>query len=90
MTEAYYLYILQSQSNDTYYVGVSRDPETRIKQHNQGVTKSTAHKGPWELKFSQIYENGRAAKKAEHWLKRMKSKAIIEKIIKDGYIAKCT
>ena len=35
----YYVYVLYSQQYNKFYVGMSKDVETRLKQHNAGKTK---------------------------------------------------
>lgn len=81
-----YLYILKSKSTDRYYIGSSINPDKRLKQHNIGNTRSTREKGPWELYFSQAFPTVRDARRIEIKLKSMKSREIIEQIIRDGRI----
>lgn len=45
----YFVYILQSIKDDSYYTGVTADVEERLKEHNEGSTKSTSHKKPFNL-----------------------------------------
>ena len=69
-----------------YYIGSSVNPERRLDYHNQGRVKATKNKGPWILKFFQIFPTIKEARKIEYRLKRFKRRDIIERIIKDGYI----
>ncbi|MCF8119871.1 MAG: GIY-YIG nuclease family protein [Deltaproteobacteria bacterium] len=49
MPVAYYVYILQSEKDSTYYVGSTQDLESRLERHNQGRSKYTKGKGPWKI-----------------------------------------
>lgn len=79
-----YLYIIQSLKNSKYYIGSSKDPIRRLTEfHNLGKVKATKYLIPWMLKFIQKYKTITLARKVERKLKQMKSKIIIEKIIKN-------
>lgn len=84
--DPYYVYILQSQRNGQYYIGVSKDPQRRLKGHNRGNTRSTKHKKPLTLVFSQKYSDQHYARRIEYKLKHLKRRDYLEKIIKDKVI----
>lgn len=81
-----YVYILQSQKNNTYYIGSTNDIKQRIQQHNSGNVKSTKYKRPYKLIFCQQFLNIDIAKKIERKIKNWKRKDYIEKIIKNQKI----
>ena len=66
----YYVYVLRSKKDDNYYIGYTSDLDRRIAEHNQGVSKSTAHRRPLELVY---YEACRSNKDALHREKYLKS-----------------
>jgi putative endonuclease len=79
----FYIYILYSVSADKYYIGHTDDVPRRVVEHNN-VEKNTftSHYRPWILKASfDISESRGEAKKVENYLKRLKSRKIIEKLI---------
>lgn len=80
-TKKYYVYFLQSLIDGSYYVGVSDNVQRRFKQHSDGESKSTSSKRPWIIKRMEEYLDINSAYKRERFLKRMKSRKIIEKII---------
>ncbi len=82
----YYVYILRSTIKDILYVGSTNDTERRIIEHNNGRTISTKPYLPWKLVFKQSFNDKATAYKTEIKLKKNKNKAILEEIIKDGYI----
>lgn len=45
-----FVYFLRSQSNPRKtYVGMTRDVEERLRQHNEGRCPSTSRHRPWDL-----------------------------------------
>jgi putative endonuclease len=82
----YYIYIIQSQKNGSYYIGSSGKPDKRILEHNMGNTKSTRLLRPWKLIFKQKFELPSEARRIEKKLKTFKSRKIIEQIILDNQI----
>jgi len=52
------------------YVGFTADLVGRIKQHNQGKTKSLKHKIPLKLIYFEAYLDKKIARKREIQLKK--------------------
>lgn len=79
----FFIYILYSASSNNYYVGYTHDFEKRLIQHNtsENPTFTSKHR-PWELKavFSCGQEEPEAMK-IEKFIKKQKSKRLIEKLI---------
>jgi putative endonuclease len=76
------LYILQSKSCGKYYVGISQNPEIRVQYHNTIEKGFTSRYRPWKIVFTQEYETKETALAKERKVKRWKSKAMIENLIK--------
>ncbi len=81
-----WVYILHSELSNRYYIGSSGNPEQRLVEHNSGKTKSIKAYVPWKIVFKQIFSDRKIARSVEARLKRYKSRTIVEKIVKDGYI----
>ena len=79
----YYVYILQSQTDDSYYIGTTNDLSDRIERHNQGRSKYTKHRRPWELVYVEEHSDRSSAMKREYAVKRRKSKDYITKLIRE-------
>ncbi|MBA3665526.1 MAG: GIY-YIG nuclease family protein [Bacteroidetes bacterium] len=45
----YFVYILQSDLNNSYYKGQTNNLEQRLLEHNSGKEKSTSRYKPWKL-----------------------------------------
>ena len=78
---AYYVYIIQSLSDRTYYVGSTQNVEDRIERHNQGRSQYTKTKRPWQLVYTEEYLNKSDAIKRENQIKRRKRKNYIDSLI---------
>ena len=81
-----YLYIIQSLKNGMFYIGSTIDIKNRLEKHNNNEVKSTRNNGPWVLKFTKQYRTIREARQIEYKLKKMKSRKILERIIKEQNI----
>jgi putative endonuclease len=77
----YYLYIIQSQKDSSYYIGSSEDPEKRLEKHNLPHKGYTGKKQPWLLVYTETFPTKTEALKRERYLKRMKSKDFIINLI---------
>jgi putative endonuclease len=47
--ESFFVYIIQSEKHQRFYVGMSSDPGKRLHFHNLGLNKSTKSGVPWNL-----------------------------------------
>lgn len=64
------VYILESSKDKSYYIGVTSNIKLRLKEHNSGLSKSTASKRPWFLKRIEKYSDIKSAYQREKFLKR--------------------
>ena len=65
----FYVYILRSLSTGRFYVGFTSDLTQRLGQHNEGLTKSTRNRGPWELVYQEEFASKTEAARRERFLK---------------------
>jgi len=79
---AYYLYIIQSKIDDSFYIGTTQNLDERILRHNQGRSKYTKTKRPWKLVFYEEHPDRSSAMKREYAIKRQKSKDYLESLVK--------
>ncbi|NWF89883.1 MAG: GIY-YIG nuclease family protein, partial [Ignavibacteriaceae bacterium] len=54
---SYFVYILKSQSANKYYIGLSENPERRLKFHNTIEKGFTSRYRPWEISYTKEYES---------------------------------
>jgi putative endonuclease len=70
---SFYVYIIKSRKDNTYYKGVSENYLQRLIAHNQGLSRYTKDKGPWDLIYVEEHPNKTAALSREKKLKRCKA-----------------
>ena len=80
----YFTYIIYSKSIDRYYIGYTHDLTLRLSRHNSGSSRSTKSGIPWILVYYEEFETKSKAIKRENYIKKMKSKEFIEKLIRDA------
>ena len=78
----FYVYILQSQKDGSYYVGSTQDLEERIQRHNQGRSLYTKGRGPWELIYQEKHLDRSLAVRRENEIKSRKKKSYIESLVR--------
>ncbi len=78
----YFVYILKSLQNGSYYIGSTNDIEDRFKRHNEGRVSYTKSKRPWELVYSEEHPDRSRAVKRENEIKDHKRRTFIEALIK--------
>ncbi len=65
-----YVYLLQSvRHRDQRYIGLTSDPEERLKAHNAGKSPHTAKHLPWKLVAASYFEDDAKAVAFERYLK---------------------
>lgn len=65
----YYFYALKSELDGRIYKGISRNVNERLKEHNDGKTKSTKGYRPWLLVYSEKVGDRKAAREKEKYYK---------------------
>ena len=83
LTSMYYIYILQSEIDSSFYIGYTENPNERLHKHNTAKSGYTSRKQPWTLKYSEQFESKTDALKREKFLKRQKSRKFYQKLIDD-------
>jgi putative endonuclease len=78
----YYVYILKSLRDNSYYVGSTQDLNSRLERHNQGRSKYTKNKIPWDLEYSEEFQDRVSALRRENSIKRQKSREFIESLVR--------
>ena len=66
----YYVYILQSLKDNTFYKGYTNDYVKRLEEHNAGNSRYTSNKTPWKLVYVEECKDKTTALKREISLKK--------------------
>ena len=81
----YYVYILYNKSKNFIYIGYSENLAQRIKEHNDGKSKSTKHYVPLGLIHYEAYRNIKDAKRREEYLKTNRGKTTLMTMLKEYF-----
>ena len=76
----FYVYIIQSHIDKSYYKGSSEDPLRRLMQHNNSESRYTSAKIPWKIVYAEICADKREALIREKAMKKYGHERI-EKLI---------
>jgi putative endonuclease len=74
----YYVYVLQSELDDRFYTGFTKDLEKRVEEHNSGMSSSTKGRIPLKLVYYEFCLNLKDAMKRERYLKTTWGKRYIK------------
>jgi len=84
----FFVYILQSQKDGTFYKGYTSDYNRRLLQHNQGKCYYTSRKMPWKIVYLEKCKSKAEAIKREKVLKRANAKYIHWLLLQDKNLSK--
>ncbi|MFA6131790.1 MAG: GIY-YIG nuclease family protein [Patescibacteria group bacterium] len=74
----YFVYVLLSLKDRRLYTGFTTDLDRRMKEHNEGTTKSTKNRRPFVLLYYEVYRTEQEAKKREKFLKGGNGRAALK------------
>lgn len=77
----FYTYIIYSAKLDKFYIGHTENLETRLDQHNSGISSYIAKASDWQLVYSEPHPSRELARKREIEIKKKKSRNYIEWLI---------
>lgn len=65
----FYVYLLKSRRDSKLYIGYTSDLRRRIREHNEGLNKSTRTRRPIDLIYYEAYKSQDDAVHREEMLK---------------------
>ena len=71
----FYVYILISEKDQSFYIGQTQNLNARINRHNKGYNSATKSKLPWKLICAFEVYSRTEAMKLEKKLKSIKKRA---------------
>ena len=81
----YWTYIIKSVKFGNYYIGQSSNISKRLKNHNLKKSKSSKPFSPWIVIYQKGFATRSEAVKHERYLKSIKKRNFLEKIIKNNH-----
>ncbi len=77
-----YTYVLQSEKDNKFYVGFTKDLKLRFEQHNKGLVESTKNRIPFSLIYYEACLDQNDATKREKYLKSYHGRMSLKKRFK--------
>lgn len=84
MKSMWYVYVLHSLKDGKYYIGCTTDLTKRLVRHNAGGNISTKYRRPFELIYSEMYNDKREAFARERQIKSYKGGTEFKKMLGVG------
>jgi putative endonuclease len=81
----YYVYVLYNNIKHFIYIGYSEDLRSRVREHNEGRSKSTKAYLPLELIHYEAYRNKKDAKRREEYLKTNRGRTTLMTMLKEYF-----
>ncbi len=78
----YWVYILQSEKDGSYYIGHTSDLEERLRRHNEQRSTYTRSKVPWKSIYQEVFSTRGEAMQREQEIKRKKNRAYIDYLVR--------
>lgn len=75
-------YVLLSETTGRKYIGQTANIEARLITHNNGESRYTKNRGPWQLIYDESYSTRSEAMKRERYLKTGKGREFIDSLTK--------
>jgi len=78
MNKFYYVYVLQSEKDHNFYIGLTSDIKKRLEEHNSGKVSTTRNRRPLKLIYWEGCLNQQDAAKREKYFKTTWGKRYIK------------
>ena len=82
--DGFYIYAIVSEMDGIIYVGMSRDCESRLKEHNSGKSSYTRGHIPWRLFYTEFVGDAISARSREKYFKTASGKRKLRAILKQN------
>ena len=79
---AYFVYILQSKQDGTYYIGHTANLRERVVRHNEGRSSYTRNRLPWVLVYHESFETRGEAMSREIEIKSKKNRDSLDQLVR--------
>ena len=86
ISECFYVYILRSLKDGSFYIGQCDDPDRRMSKHFDGMSKYTSSKRPLTLVYFEVKTSRKEALIREKEIKKKKSRKYIEYLIDNRFL----
>ncbi len=81
----FYVYVLQSETDNQFYTGYTSDLRKRLEEHNAGLVHSTKNRKPLKLVYFEGCLNQQDATHREKYLKTTYGKRYLKERLKNYF-----
>lgn len=78
----FYTYVIQSEVDQTLYIGLTNSVKNRLERHNAGQEDYTSKKRPWVLLFYAAFRSREEAADFEKYLKSGSGREFIRRRVR--------
>ena len=78
----YYSYVLQSEKDNGFYIGFTKNLKLRFEQHNKGFVESTKDRTPMKLIYYEACLDQSDATRREKYLKTYNGRRFLARRLK--------
>jgi putative endonuclease len=75
------VYAIRSEINGDIYVGIAKDADRRLKEHNSGKNRYTKGLKPWQIFYRELQPDWASARKREIYLKSGIGKEFLKSLV---------
>ena len=75
------LYAIRSEINGEIYVGIAKDADLRLREHNGGKNRYTKGLRPWKILYTELLPDWETARKREKYLKSGIGKEFLKSLV---------
>ena len=75
------VYAITSDVNGEIYVGIAKDADQRLKEHNAGKNRYTKGLRPWKTLYRELQSDWQEARKREIYLKSGVGKEFLKHLV---------
>ena len=75
------VYAIRSGINGEIYVGIAKDADLRLREHNGGKNRYTKGLRPWKILYTELQPDWEAARKREKYLKSGIGKEFLKSLV---------
>ena len=83
----YYIYVLHSLKDSTFYVGLTNNVQRRMAQHNHGYGSTTRPHAPYQLLLSEEFATRQEAHEREKYYKSGVGREKIKTLVAHAEVA---
>ena len=77
----YFVYVLKSRKDGSYFKGITKDIALRLKHHNSGKHTTTKHKIPLEVVYIEMHETKIEANKRKKFFTSEIGTVVLQRLL---------